>query len=107
MNWQATRGPLKHLGTVHGEGDLLIGDGAQNLGPVTYEIDGYARRSMRSDSGQIDGSADMLAKAFRAGSATLVLADGQFIDVTLSDPCGTSTAEVRVSGRFPLFGNAA
>lgn len=106
MNWQATRGPLRHLGTLHGKGDLLIGVDARNLGSVTYEIDGYARRAMRSDNGQIDGSAEALARAFRAGSATIVLADGQRIDIALSDPRSTSSAEVRVIGRFPQFGIA-
>jgi hypothetical protein len=106
MNWQGTRSSLKHLGTLYGRGDLLIANGAQNLGSVTYEIDGYSRRTMRSDSGQIEGSADMLARAFRHGSARLVLADGQCVDVTLSDPRGTATAEVKVSGRFPQFDHA-
>ena len=107
MTWQTTRGPLKHLGTLYGVGDLLIGNGARNLGPVTYEIDGYARREMRSDNGQIEGSTDMLAMAFLAGPASIVLADGQLIDVMLSDPRGASTAEVKVSGRFPQFGQSA
>ncbi|HET9395552.1 MAG TPA: hypothetical protein VFO36_05810 [Nitrospiraceae bacterium] len=107
MNWNATRGPLKHLGKLRGRGDLLIRDGAHNLGPVTYEIDGYARRSARSDNGHIEGEADMLTKAFRAGSATIVLADGQLIQVALSDPAGSSMAEVRLSNGFPRFGCGA
>jgi hypothetical protein len=107
MNWNDTRGPLRHLGKLHGRGDLLISDGAHNLGPVTYEIDGYSRRSMRSDNGYIEGEADMLTKAFRAGSASIVLADGQLIEVALSDPAGSSMAEVRLSNNFPRFGDAA
>jgi hypothetical protein len=100
MNWNATRGPLKHLGKLHGRGDLLIRNGAHNLGLVTYEIDGYARRSTRSDTGYIEGEADMLTSAFRAGSASIVLADGRLIKVALSDPGGSSTAEVRLSDGF-------
>jgi hypothetical protein len=103
MNWQGTRGPLKHLGTLHGTGDLLVKGGAQSLGAVTYEIDGFIRREQRSDNGQIEGDAQMLARAFRAGSACIALSDGQLIDVVLSDPKGGATAEVTVRGRFPEF----
>ena len=103
MNWQATRGPLKHLGTLHGTGDLLVGGGERNLGAVTYEIDGFIRRTERSDSGQIEGDARILARAFRAGAACIALSDGQLIDVVLSDPRGGATAEVTVRGRFPQF----
>jgi len=107
MNWHAMRGPLKHLGRLHGTGDLLIRNGERNLGTVTYEIDGYARREMRSDNGQIEGAADMLARAFRAGGASIVLADGQSIDIELSDPQGGSMADVVVKGRFPQFDRSA
>lgn len=103
MKWQATRGPLKHLGTLHGTGELLVGSGALNVGQVTYEIDGFARRTQRSDNGQIEGPAGMLARAFRTGGACIVLADGQRIDIVLSDPRGTSKADVRVKDRFPQF----
>ncbi len=81
----------------------MICNGEENLGPVIYEIDCYVRGAMRSDNGQIEGSAGTLARAFRAGSASIILPDGQFIDVVLLDPRGTSTAEVKVSGRFPQF----
>jgi hypothetical protein len=107
MNWQVRRDSLKHLGTLHGTGDLRIADGKQNLGPVVYEIDGYARRALRSDNGRIEGSTDMLARAFRAGAASIVLADGQVVDITLSDPGDGPTAEVRISGCFPQFDRAA
>jgi hypothetical protein len=107
MNWQGTRSSLKHLGTLHGQGDLSLDNGEHTLGVVTYEIDCYARRMLRSDNGQIDGRADLLAQAFRAGTACIALEDGQFIDVVLSDPRGGPTAEVRVSGRFPRFGEDA
>jgi hypothetical protein len=107
MNWQGTRSSLKHLGTLHGRGALSVESGGQSLGEVIYEIDCYARRLLRSDNGQIEGRADVLAQAFRAGTACIVLEDGQFIDVVLSDPRGGPTAEVRVSGRFPHFGDEA
>jgi hypothetical protein len=106
MNWQTKRGALKHLGTLHGTGNLLIGN-AQDLGPVVYEIDGYARRAMRSDNGQINGSAALLAQAFNAGAACIILADGQFIDVELANPRGGSVAEIMVKDRFPQFDHAA
>jgi hypothetical protein len=107
MNWQGTRSSLKHLGTLHGTGRLSIGDGEQSLGDVTYEIDGYLRRDQRSDNGQIEGPAEMLAQAFRAGAACITLSDGQVVDVVLSDPRGGSTAEIAVNGRFPRFGDSA
>jgi hypothetical protein len=106
MKWQATRGPLKHLGTLHGRGELLIGSAGQSLGQVTYEIDGFARRTLRSDNGQIEGPVDTLAQAFRAGVACIVLADGQCVDIVLSDPRGGSRADVRVKDRFPQFDHA-
>jgi hypothetical protein len=104
MNWQSTRRSLKHLGTLHGRGDLLIEDGGQKLGTVEYEIDGYLRRDLRSDNGQIQGEADILGQAFRAGAACIVMADGQCVDVVVADPHGSSAAEITVSGRFPSFG---
>jgi hypothetical protein len=106
MNWQARRGALKHLGTLHGTGDLLIRDGAENLGPVSYEIDGYARQGMRSDNGQIEGCALMLTRAFRASAGCIVLADGQVIDVVLSNPHGGTMADVTVNGRYPQFAHS-
>jgi hypothetical protein len=104
MNWQSTRRSLKHLGTLHGRGDLLIDGGEQKLGAVDYEIDGYLRRDLRSDNGQIQGQADILGQAFRAGAACIVMADGQCVDVVVADPHGGSAAEITVSGRFPSFG---
>jgi hypothetical protein len=107
MKWQGARSSLKHLGTLHGNGDLLIDDGAQKLGNVTYEIDGYLRRTHRSDSGEIHGRADILNQAFRAGAACIVMADGQFVDVVVANPHGSSTAEITVKGRFPSFDDIA
>ena len=106
MNWQSTRRSLKHLGTLHGRGDLLIDDGGQKLGIVDYEIDGYLRRDLRSDNGQLQGEAGILGQAFRAGAASIVMADGQCVDVVVADPQGSSAAEITVSGRFPSFGAA-
>jgi hypothetical protein len=106
MQWQGTRGSLKHLGTLHGNGDLLIDNGAKKLGAVTYEIDGYLRRTHRSDTGEIHGQADVLNQAFRAGAACIAMADGQLVDIVVANPHGSSTAEISVSGRFPAFGAA-
>lgn len=106
MNWHTTRGSLKHLGTLHGRGDLLIDGGAQKLGTVDYEIDGYLRRDQRSDNGRIEGLADILTQAFQAGAACLATADGQCVDVVVADPDGASAAEITVTGRFPSFGGA-
>jgi hypothetical protein len=96
------RSPLKHLGTLHGSGSLSIGNGEQRLGPVRYEIDGYLERTMRSANGQIEGEIAVLEQAFRAGAACIALEGGSSIDVVLSDPRGGPTAEIVVSGRFPL-----
>ena len=92
---------LKHLGTLHGHGSLLIRDG-EELGRVTYEIDGYLDGTTRSANGRIDGESAALREAFGAGDATIVLENGRVIHVVLSDPLGGRTAEVEVSGRFPL-----
>jgi hypothetical protein len=97
------RSALKHLGTLHGEGQLSIAESESSLGPVSYELDGFLRREERSDSGQIEGPAEILARAFRAGAAQIVLADGQRIDVVLADPRGGGAAEFTVSAGFPQF----
>ena len=82
-------------------------DGEQNLGELTYEIDGFLCGAHRSDSGRIEGGAAMLAKAVRAGAACIVLSDGQLIDIVFVDPRGEGTAEFTVRGRFPRFGEVA
>ena len=91
---------IKHLGTLHGEGTLLIGEGRQ-LGQVTYEIDGYLDRGARSASGQIEAESRILDAAFQAMDATLVLDSGRCIHVVVLDP-RDGAAEVRVAGAFPL-----
>ena len=101
MTWFGKRNPLTHLGTLHGSGSLLTRAG-QELGPVTYEIDGYLDRTTRSANGQIEGVSAALSHAFDAGAATIVLAGGESIRVVVSDPHGGPTAEVEVVGSFPL-----
>ena len=94
---------LKHLGGLRGSGELSINGGATALGMVTYEIDGYLNRLTSSANGQIEGSGDMLARAFDAGAARIALADGQWIEIILADPEGDTAAEVKVSGPLPRF----
>lgn len=96
------RPSLKYLGALHGSGSLFIGNGERSLGLVGYEIDGYLDRTMRSANGQIEGDSTVLAQAFQAGAARIVLAGGPSVEVVLSDPQGGPTAEITVSGRFPL-----
>jgi hypothetical protein len=94
------RKSIKHLGTLHGEGTLLIDEGRQ-LGQVTYEIDEYLDRGVRSASGQIVAESGILGEACRAGDATIVLESGRCVHVIVSDPSG-GTAEVRVADGFLL-----
>ena len=96
------RRPLKHLGTLHGRSMVSIENGERSLGPVSYEIDGYLDGTSRSANGQIEGDISVLAQAFRAGSASLALDGGSSVEVVLSDPQGGPTAEINVSGAFPL-----
>ena len=91
---------IKHLGTLHGEGTLLIEQG-QQLGQVLYEIDGYLDAGARSANGQIEAESRILDQAFQAADATLVLDSGRCIHIVVSDPHG-GAAEVRVTGAFPL-----
>ena len=95
------RKSIIHLGTLHGEGTLIIEDGRQ-LGQVIYEIDGYLDHGTKSANGQIEAENRILDEAFRAEDATIVLDSGRCIQVVLSDPQGGPTAEVRVRGGFPL-----
>ena len=102
MTWFSKAPSLKHLGTLHGIGSLSIDNGGQSLGSVRYEIDGYLDRARRSANGRIQGDVAVLARAFRAGAATIALTSGPSVNIVLSDPQGGPSAEVDVSGRFPL-----
>jgi hypothetical protein len=95
------RKSITHLGTLHGEGTLLVRDG-RRLGQVIYEIDGYVDHGAKSANGQIEAESRILDEAFRAEHATIVLNNGRCIQVDVSDPCGGPTAEVQVRGGFPL-----
>ncbi len=92
---------IKHLGTLHGQGALLVQEGRQ-LGPVTYEIDGYLDRGAKSANGQIEADNRILDQAFHAKDATLVLESGRCVHIVVSDPRGGATAEIHVTGGFPL-----
>ena len=95
------RKSITHLGTLHGEGTLLVQEGRQ-LGQVIYEIDVYVDHGAKSANGQIEAENRILDEAFRAEDATIVLDSGRCIQVVLSDPQGGPTAEVQVRGGFPL-----
>ena len=102
MTCLSRSGPLKHLGSLRGNGSLSAAGGREGLGPVVYEIDGYLDRTARSANGKVEGDACALAKAFRAGAATLSLSSGASVNVVLSNPQGDSAAEITVTGGFPL-----
>ena len=95
------RHSITHLGTLHGEGTLLVQDG-RKLGQVIYEIDGYVDNGGRSANGQIEAESRILHEAFCAEDATIVLESGRCIRVMVSDPQGGATAEISVRGGFPL-----
>jgi hypothetical protein len=92
---------ISYLGSLHGEGTLLVQDGRQ-LGEVIYEIDGYLDHGAKSANGQIQGERQILETAFRAEEATIVLESGRCIHIVVSNPFGDVTAEIRVTGSFPL-----
>ena len=94
------RKSITHLGTLHGEGTLLVNGGRQ-LGQVIYEIDGYLDHVGRSANGQIEAEGRILDEACRATDATLVLDSGRCVQIVVLDP-GGGAAEVRVTGAFPL-----
>ena len=95
------RRSITHLGTLHGEGTLLTQDGRQ-LGQVIYEIDGYIDQGTKSANGQIEADTRILDQGFRAEHASIVLNNGCCIQVDVSDPQGGPTAEVQVTGGYPL-----
>jgi hypothetical protein len=95
------RKSITHLGTLHGQGTLLVRDGLR-LGEVIYEIDGYVDGEVRSASGQIEAESRILNEAFQAEDAIIVLETGRCINIVVSDPQGEVAAEVRVKGAFPL-----
>jgi hypothetical protein len=93
---------LRYLGTMRGSGSLSLRNGKLSLGAVTYEIDGYGSRFARSANGQIEGNSTALTQAFQAGHAGILLSDGSSVEIVVADPQGGSTAEIRVTGSFPL-----
>jgi hypothetical protein len=93
------RKSIKHLGTLHGEGTLLIDEG-RLLGQVTYEIDEYLDRGVRSGNGQIEAESRILEEASHAEDVTIALESGRCVRVIVSDPSG-GAAEVRVADVFP------
>jgi hypothetical protein len=95
------RKSITHLGTLHGEGTLLVRDGLR-LGQVIFEIDGYVDGEVRSASGQIEAESCILDEAFRAEEATIVLETGGCINIVVLDPRGERAAEIQVKGAFPL-----
>lgn len=99
------RRSLKLLGSLYGSGRLSDRTGGQSCGAVAYELNGYSDRLSRSANGWIEGEADMLRKAFRAGPARIALADGQVVDVVLDDPRGHSIVEFTVKSGFPAYGH--
>ena len=96
------RHSITHLGTLHGEGTLLVQDG-RKLGQVIYEIDGYVDNGGRSANGQIEAESRILHEAFCAEDATIVLESGRCIRVMVSDPQGGATAEISVRGGVPAL----
>ena len=95
------RKSITHLGTLHGKGTLLVGEGRQ-LGQVVYEIDGYLVDGAKSANGQIEAERHILDDAFRAEDATIVLDTGRCVHIVVSEPHGGASAEVRVTGGFPF-----
>ena len=93
---------IKHLGTLHGEGVLAIDKGAENLGLVTYEIDGFWDRGLRFADGQIEGDRGALERAFRAGTANITLAGGTAVAIVVADPEGDRAAEITIRGDVPF-----
>jgi hypothetical protein len=96
------RRSLRYLGSLRGSGRLAIAGHDCGPGGFDYEIDGYLDGTRRSAEGRIEGDTATLARAFRAGQARLTLDGGHALDIVLLDPAGGASAEVRVSGVFPL-----
>lgn len=92
----------RYLGMLHGKGRLSAGEGAEAVGDVLFEIDGYAKGGERWANGRLNGEAAVLSRAFSLGVVTLAGADGLVVAVTLLDPEGGATAEIDVRGTFPL-----
>ena len=102
MSYGRRGSQIRFLGTLHGRGRMSIANGAQGLGLVLYEIDGFLDGVTRRATGQIEAEPAILMRAFLAGGATVSLEGGSTITLVLSNPEGGSTAEVHVNGSFPL-----
>lgn len=102
MTWMGKKNTLKHLGTLHGQGQLVPAAGGEAYGPVRYEIDGYLEREIRTGTGEVEGDAAMLARAFADGGVALMLEKGGQIDIRLDDPAGEPVAAITVPANFPV-----
>lgn len=102
MTWMGKKNTLKHLGTLHGKGTLVPAAGGEAYGPVRYEIDGYLEREVRTGTGDVEGDADMLARAYADGNVVLVLEKGIRLDIRLDDPAGEPVAAIAVPSNFPV-----
>jgi len=76
---------MKYLGGLRGEGTLTLGD--QALGPVDYELDGYATPPVGhvSASGEIRTASAVLKKAFGRRDLKLVTESGRELGLRFSD----------------------
>ncbi|HVZ02284.1 MAG TPA: hypothetical protein VHA35_22450 [Dongiaceae bacterium] len=93
---------MKYLGGIRGEGTLALGD--LDLGPVDYELDGYATPPTGnvSASGEIRTAPAVLKKAFGRRDLKLVTEDGRHLGLRFSDKKITGDyAHVDVTSGLP------
>ncbi|HZZ89730.1 MAG TPA: hypothetical protein VFE13_15490 [Caulobacteraceae bacterium] len=90
-------GPLKLLGSLRGEGELLWG--ASGSRPVTYAIDVYSQGSARTASGDVRGDLAVLV-ARAPANLRLRFSDGTESPVSLGD-VEADTATVELLGPAP------
>ena len=86
--------PIRHLGSSRGDGRLLVEGGA--AGAVSYEIDRYSDHRGETGNGRLSADAALLAAAFDAGKAALILADGSRNEVVLLEAGADGSAEFSV-----------
>ncbi len=76
---------MRYLGGLRGEGTLAIGD--TDLGPVDYELDGYATPPAGhvSASGEIRATPEVLKRVFGRRDLKLVTENGHQLGLRFSD----------------------
>lgn len=92
---------MQRIGTLSGVGALVTPECRHEN--VRYHLNVWRKRASKSANGVLEASAGAVYAAFEAqGKATLQLADGEQVNVIITNAVGT-TGHFEVSGPVPGY----